>query len=127
MPRKPWTKYIARGNVQGGEGGELRRSSRSNNVAALLGRLRRLELVVMYLMDYSNVRKLTARELDNILGLMYDAASVDEVQGSGDQGLAQRVPVPHSGPVDGQVEAEAGQPGGSGNEQWRNPADDETP
>ncbi len=101
--KKPWKRFIDRDKVQGGGGGKDRRSSRSNNVAALVGRLRRLEVVVLVL---SMKMKLGPRALDNLLEEMLALADVEEPR-SGGPDERREVPVPHSGTVDGSPEREA--------------------
>lgn len=64
---KRFTRAIARDKVQGGEGGERRRRSRSDSVAALMSRLRRLEVVVL---ATTMKLRLSTAELDRLLGAM---------------------------------------------------------
>lgn len=97
--RKPWKRFVKRATVQGGEGGDRQSRSRSDNVAALLGRLRRLELAVL---DLAGVTKLTPEALDSMLQAMLDLSRIDApTPSSGSEDPGDPVPIPHEGSVDG--------------------------
>ncbi len=100
--KRRWTRTIKRATVRGGEGGNRR--SRSGSVAVLLGRLRRLEVVVLNL---TMKMRIPARELDKLLESMVYLSDVEEPKaGSGGPDARGALPVSHSGPADGQVEGE---------------------
>lgn len=108
--RKQWTRFLKRDKLQGGEGGSAKRT-RSDNVASLLGRLRRLEVVMLVLSGHPRyVRLLTDEELDSLLKNVYDLHQDvgSEATGGRRTSSAERVPLPHQGAVDREGEATSG-------------------
>lgn len=98
---KPWKRTWKRAKLQGGGKRERTEgSSRSDNVAALLGRLRRLEVVVMHL---TMRLKLSSEELDKLLSAMLEASHVSEPR-SGGENRGIEVQIPHEGSSDGETE-----------------------
>lgn len=97
------SRTVNRGTLNGRPRGGDRRS-RSGSVAALLGRLRRLELVT--LVTYGKLER-DAKALDRILSDMLELNSIVEPRaGSSDQ--RNEVSVPHEGPAEREDSREAG-------------------
>lgn len=113
--QRPWTKFMKRGNLKGGEGGDERSSSRRDVAAAFLGRLRRLEVVMLAI---TGVRKVTDAELDILLGNMLElndvtppsASAASASGGSGRSNARSAVRVPQGGRTEGESEEPDGAP-----------------
>ena len=83
---------------QGGRGG-ARRSRAQQTTSALLGRLRRLELLVISIISPRDVSHLTDRHIQALIASILDAhRGYDE---------GEEVQVPRQGPADGQGERNA--------------------
>ncbi len=99
---KPWKKFISRDKVQGGGGGKVLRTFRGE--AAYVGRLRRLETVVLVL---TMKLKVPPKVLDGLLESMLHIVDVDGAKpGSGGEDAGDPLPLPHSGPANGTPERE---------------------
>ncbi len=101
--KKPWLRFIKRDTLQERGGGKVQRTFRGE--AAYVGRLRRLETVVLVL-----TMKLKVRDevLDMMLRDMLDLRDVAEPKRSGGEDQGDLVPIPHEGSPDGEAERESG-------------------
>jgi hypothetical protein len=107
--KKPWAKFINRDTLQGRGGGKAQRAFRGE--AAYVKRLRRLEVLVLYLMGEKTLPK---KVVDSMVQLMLDLEQVVEPKaGSGSKDPRGAVDLPHSGPTGGQGEGEADSDGGT--------------
>ncbi len=98
--RKPWTKFIKRAIVQGGGRGKEGKPS-FRGEAAYVGRLRRLEKIILSL---TMKVAMPPKVLDKLLQDMLDIVHVEPPAGSGSANDRDGLPLPHSGPADGQAE-----------------------
>lgn len=99
--KKPWRKFIKRGNLQGGGRGKEGKPS-FRGEAAYVRRLRRLEVIVLHL---TNGLELAPKVLDSMLNEMLILKDVVEPKaGSGTPVQGDAVPVSHEGAPDGEAE-----------------------
>lgn len=106
--RTPFTKVWKRDTLPGRVDEGPTKSARRGAASAFLGRLRRLEIVVLYL---TGVTKLTDRELDNLLGAMLDLSKVYEPvpqERRGGENQGDEVPLLREGSAAGEASGEAG-------------------
>lgn len=105
--KKPWKRFIKYDTLQGGGRGKALKAFRGE--AAYVKRLRRLELVILSL---TMVLQIPKDLLDSLLQDMLRLRDVEEAKpGSGGEDDRDGLPVPHSGPPDGQSEGDPEDPG----------------
>lgn len=97
--KKPWTRFIKRASVQGGEGGDRRRRSRQGYSPDLLKRLRRLELALVRLLAPERLTFDLDSFISSVLQLKTDAGGEDS---------GEAVPLPRKRSVDRQAERDHG-------------------
>ncbi len=100
--KKPWRRFIKRDTLQGGGRGNKGKPL-FRGEAAYVGRLRRLETVVLVL---TMKLKIPPKVLDGLLENMLSIADVDEPTGSGTEVQGNSVPLPHEGAPGGEAEGE---------------------
>ena len=105
--KKPWLRFIKRDTLQGGGRGNVTTVT-FRGEAAYVRRLRRIERVLLYLLDYRDVRKLTGRELDLMAEAMYSVGQEDgATASSGGEDAGDPLPIPHERAPEREASGEA--------------------
>ncbi len=94
--KKPWQRFIKRDTLQGRGGGKVQRTFRGE--AAYVGRLRRLEKIILHLtMHIPKIPdKVLASMLDDVLASA-DVKAPEPSLGGRTEVQRNEVPVPHQG------------------------------